>query len=134
MDPFNYSNFQAFLFFQYQRLFKRISPLDSRFSILPVLDQWFRKNKKIEKTELQTMIKTLRRHLRFKHALNVSLTCYKILLFFHFLLILSNLGCCNFDMECRQLHENFTLFLVIGARNRSNEHLFNLNDIQNLIF
>ncbi|EOY28261.1 Uncharacterized protein TCM_029885 [Theobroma cacao] len=49
------------------------SPPLFTISVVPVLDQWFRQGRKVEKTELQAMIKQLRKHTRFKDALDVSL-------------------------------------------------------------
>lgn len=52
------------------RLYKRISPVgDHSISIVPVLDQWVREGRTVDKRELQLIIKELRLYKRFKHAL-----------------------------------------------------------------
>lgn len=42
---------------------------DPRVSVVPVLDQWVREGKKVNRSELQSIIKELSIYKRFNHAL-----------------------------------------------------------------
>ncbi|CAK9177517.1 unnamed protein product [Ilex paraguariensis] len=56
-----------------QTLYRRISPVgDPNISIVPVLDQWVREGKEVQREELQWIIKELKFYRRYKHALEVS--------------------------------------------------------------
>ncbi|CAK9181799.1 unnamed protein product [Ilex paraguariensis] len=53
-----------------QTLYRRISPVgDPNISIVPVLDQWVREGKEVQREELQWIIKELKFYRRYKHAL-----------------------------------------------------------------
>ncbi|KAA8526392.1 hypothetical protein F0562_008405 [Nyssa sinensis] len=54
-------------------LYGRISPAgDHRVSIVPILDQWVQEGRAVNKDELKTAIKLLRKYRRFSHALQLS--------------------------------------------------------------
>ncbi|KAJ7948643.1 putative Pentatricopeptide repeat-containing protein [Quillaja saponaria] len=56
-----------------RNLFSRISPLgDPSVSVIPVLDKWVEEGNKVKELELQRIIRGLRGHRRFTHALEVS--------------------------------------------------------------
>ncbi|CAL5342591.1 unnamed protein product [Camellia sinensis] len=54
-------------------LFNRISLAgDPRVSMFPILDQWVEGGRTVDKSELKTIIKLLRKYKRFNHALQLS--------------------------------------------------------------
>ncbi|KAI3718490.1 hypothetical protein L6452_19364 [Arctium lappa] len=55
-------------------LYKRISPaaITPRTSIVPILDQWLQESNEIVVDKLKNMIKVLRNHNRYTHALQLS--------------------------------------------------------------
>ncbi|XP_077241761.1 pentatricopeptide repeat-containing protein At2g20710, mitochondrial-like [Tasmannia lanceolata] len=54
-------------------LYKRVSTLgDPRVSIVPVLEKWVEEGRKVQNWDLRSMVKQLRNHRRFKHALEIS--------------------------------------------------------------
>ncbi|KAL4191709.1 hypothetical protein AMTRI_Chr07g81920 [Amborella trichopoda] len=54
-------------------IFKRISPLgDPGTSVVPLLEEWVREGRKVHKSDLQSLVKEMRRYRRYKHALEIS--------------------------------------------------------------
>lgn len=53
-------------------LFSRISPLKQSSAVVPVLDQWVEEGRKVQKIELQRIIRDLRSRRRYSQALQVS--------------------------------------------------------------
>ncbi|KAM7278448.1 hypothetical protein ACFE04_005582 [Oxalis oulophora] len=54
-------------------LFSRISPLgDPQANLVPVLDKWVEQGKSVNQAEVRHIIRDLRSHKRFNHALQVS--------------------------------------------------------------
>lgn len=61
-------------------LYRRISPLgDPDLSIVPVLDQWVREGREVDKDSLDKIVKSLTKFKRFKHALEVLFQIYDLL-------------------------------------------------------
>lgn len=56
----------------FETLYHRISRAGNpRISIVPVLDQWIEEGRDVNKSELQSFIKMLRKYRRYSHALQV---------------------------------------------------------------
>lgn len=54
-------------------LYRRISPVgDPDISIIPVLDQWISEGREVDKESLNSIIDSLKKYKRFKHALEIS--------------------------------------------------------------
>ncbi|KAL7243765.1 hypothetical protein ACSBR1_016064 [Camellia fascicularis] len=54
-------------------LYRRISPLgDPRVSVVPVLDQWVREGRPVDRQHIRFIIKELNHYKRFKHSLEIS--------------------------------------------------------------
>lgn len=61
-------------------LYRRISPVgDPNVSVIPVLDQWVREGRPVQREELQKIIKELRIYKRFKHALEVCFLPFAVI-------------------------------------------------------
>ncbi|CAI9088647.1 OLC1v1023042C1 [Oldenlandia corymbosa var. corymbosa] len=53
-------------------LFSRISPIRETSQIIPVLQQWVEEGRRVQKIELQRILRDLRNRRRYPHALQVS--------------------------------------------------------------
>ncbi|GAB4826951.1 hypothetical protein Ancab_033831 [Ancistrocladus abbreviatus] len=54
-------------------LYRRITPLgDPKVSIVPVLEQWVKEGKQVDREQLRHIIKELKFYKRYKHALEIS--------------------------------------------------------------
>ncbi|KAF9610836.1 hypothetical protein IFM89_025246 [Coptis chinensis] len=54
-------------------LYSRISPLGNpRINLVPVLDKWVQEGNKVRYTELQNLLRNLRKRRRYTHALQIS--------------------------------------------------------------
>ncbi|CAB4303866.1 unnamed protein product [Prunus armeniaca] len=57
----------------FETLYHRISRAGNpRVSIVPVLDQWIEEGRDVNKSELQSFVKMLRKYRRYSHALQIS--------------------------------------------------------------
>lgn len=74
-------------------LFSRISPLRQSSAVIPVLDQWVEEGRKVQKIELQRIIRDLRSRRRCSQALQVYSHDFFFLIFPSFFnLLLFDIG------------------------------------------